>query len=139
MMRHDPPYVCYFGNTVLVVVKRLGERGYEVSELYRVGHLERLRLGTSYTGVVEHVKRVLSQLPRGTELVIDFTRVGRPVYDMFVDAGVDEIVGVLITGGNAQTSSDGRVYNVPKMTLVSGVQTLLDQRRTAFCCRSYQD
>jgi hypothetical protein len=98
--------------TALAVVRRLGAFGFEGTELYQVGHLERLPLGTSYAAIVAHVKWVLGQLPKGSELVIDFTGVGRPVYDMFVDiAGIDPI-GVLITGGNTE-GNDGRVYSVP--------------------------
>jgi hypothetical protein len=113
--------------TALAVVRRLGAFGFDGTELYQVGHLERLPLGTSYTGIVAHVKWVLGQLPKGTELVIDFTGVGRPVFDMFEIAGVDPI-GVLITGGSNETSS-GRVYSVPKINLVSWVQALLHQER----------
>jgi hypothetical protein len=97
------------------------------TELYQCGHLERLPLGTSYPAVVAHVRGLLGQLPRGTELVIDFTGVGRPVFDMFEMAGIDPI-GVLITGG-ATESGDGRIYSVPKLNLISWVQALLHQER----------
>jgi hypothetical protein len=70
-----------------------------------------------------------SAIGRETELVIDFTGVGRPVYDMFVDvAGIDPI-GVLITGGNTESSSNGRIFSVPKINLISWVQALLHQER----------
>jgi hypothetical protein len=116
--------------TALAVVRRLGGFGSlldDSTEIYQVGHLERLALGTSYPAIVEHVKFVLGKLPRGTELVIDYTGVGRPVFEMFEVAGVDPI-GVLITGGNAESSS-GRVYSVPKINLVSWVQALLHSER----------
>lgn len=115
--------------TALAVVRRLGEFGVEGTEIYQVGHLERLPLGTSYPAVVSHVKFVLSKLPRGTELVVDFTGVGRPVYDMFIDiAGIDPI-GVLITGGNTESSADRKISSVPKINLISWVQALLHQER----------
>src|SRR5215467_1079576 len=113
--------------TALAVVRRLGAFGFDGTELYQCGHLERLPLGTSYTAIVAHVRWVLSQLPRGTELVIDFTGVGRPVFDMFEILGVDPI-GVLITAG-ASEANTGRIYSVPKINLISWVQALLHQER----------
>jgi hypothetical protein len=119
--------------TALAVVRRLGDFGLwgegEASEVYQVGHLERLPLGTSYPRVVSHVKFVLSKLPRGTELVVDFTGVGRPVFDMFLDVGGIDPIGVVITGGNTESSADARIFSVPKINLISWVQALLHQER----------
>jgi hypothetical protein len=70
--------------------------------IFQVGHLERVPLGTPYPGVVAHVGRLLTKLPGHPELVIDFTGVGRPVFDMFVYSGISP-TGVLITGGTAET------------------------------------
>ena len=47
-----------------------------MTEVYRVGYLERLPLGTPYPGIVAYIGRLLGRLP-GAELVIDFTGVGR--------------------------------------------------------------
>ena len=58
-----------------------------MTEVYRVGYLERLPLGTPYPGIVAHVARLLGRLP-GAELVIDLTGVGRPVFDMFRFSGI---------------------------------------------------
>jgi hypothetical protein len=116
--------------TAIAVVRRLGGFGSlldDSTEIYQVGHLERLALGTSYPTIVQHVKFVLGKLPRGTELVIDYTGVGRPMFEMFEVAGVDPIE-VLITGGNTE-SNDGRVYSVPKINLISWVQALLHSER----------
>jgi|SRR2546421_1506977 hypothetical protein len=93
--------------------------------IFQVGHLERVPLGTPYPGIVAHVGRLLGKLPVRTELVIDFTGVGRPVFDMFVCSGISP-VGVLITGGTAETR-DGTICSVPKLTLVSRLQALLHQ------------
>jgi hypothetical protein len=95
--------------------------------IFQVGHLERLPLGTPYPAIVAHVGRLLTKLPGHPELVIDFTGVGRPVFDMFVDAGISP-TGVLITGGTAETR-DGATCSVPKLTLVSRLQALLHQGR----------
>ena len=91
------------------------------------GHLERVPLGTSYPGIVAHVGRLLRKLPGHPELVIDFTGVGRPIFDMFVYSGIYPI-GVVITAGNAETR-DGMACSVPKLTLVSRLQALLHQAR----------
>ena len=94
--------------------------------LYQVGHLARLSLGTTYPGVVAHVGRILASLPRA-ELAIDFTGVGRPVFDMFVYSGISP-TGVLITSGTAE-SREGGICHVPKLTLVSRLQALLHEGR----------
>jgi hypothetical protein len=94
-----------------------------------VGHLERLPLATPYPGVVAHVGRMLARTPlRGkAELVIDFTGVGRPVFDIFIGAGISPI-GVTITAGDS-VANDGLVYRVPKLILISRVQALLHDGR----------
>jgi hypothetical protein len=95
--------------------------------IFQVGHLERMPLGTPYPGIIAHVGRLLAKLPAGTELIIDFTGVGRPVFDMFVYSAISPL-GVLITGGTAETS-DGATRSVPKLTLVSRLQALLHEGR----------
>ena len=61
------------------------------------------------------------------ELVIDFTGVGRPVFDMFRFSGITP-VGVLITSGAAETGG-GPIHGVPKLDLVSRLQALLHEGR----------
>jgi hypothetical protein len=94
---------------------------------FQVGHLERLPLGTTYPAIVSHVGRLLGKLPAGTELVIDYTGVGRPIYDMFIYSGISP-VGVMITAGTAETQV-GQIFGVPKLILVSRLQALLHERR----------
>jgi hypothetical protein len=95
--------------------------------IFRCGHLERIPLGTSYVGIVQHVARLVARLPQGTQLAIDFTGVGRPVADMFAAAGLSATL-VLITGGTSDTYDRG-VIGVPKLSLVSRVQALLHEGR----------
>src|SRR5215831_19218454 len=95
--------------------------------IFQVGHLERVPLGTPYPGIVARVGRLLGRLPAGTELVIDLTGVGRPIFDMFIYAGISPL-GVSITAGAAETR-DGAVCSVPKLTLVSRLQALLHEGR----------
>lgn len=92
--------------------------------VFQVRHLERLPLGTPYPGIVAHVGRLLARVP-GAQLAIDFTGVGRPVFDLFHFAGISP-VGVLITGGTAP-SQDGQILAVPKLSLISRLQALLHQ------------
>src|SRR5437764_15354755 len=84
-------------------------------------------LGTPYPAIGAQVSRLLTNLPGHPELVIDFTGVGRPVFDMFVYSGISPI-GVLISGGTAETR-DGPTCSVPKLTLVSRLQALLHEGR----------
>jgi hypothetical protein len=95
--------------------------------IFQVGHLERMPLGTPYPGIVAHVGRLLGKLPTGTELVIDITGVGKPVFEMFTYAGISPS-GVLITAGTTETR-DGAICGVPKLTLVSRLQALLHEGR----------
>jgi hypothetical protein len=95
--------------------------------VFQVGHLERLPLGTPYPAIVAHVGRLLPNLPGRPELIIDFTGVGRPIFDMFVCSGIYP-TGVLITGGTTETR-EGRTCAVPKLTLVSRLQALLHEGR----------
>ena len=74
-----------------------------MTEVYRVGYLERLPLGTPYPGIVAHIGRLLGRLP-AAELVIDFTGVGRPVFDMFRFSGITP-TGVLILGSNGRRNT----------------------------------
>ena len=95
--------------------------------IFQVGYLERLPLGTSYPGVVAHIGRLLGKLPAGTDLVIDITGVGKPIFEMFTYSGISPL-GVLITAGVSETR-DGPICGVPKLTLVSRLQGLLHEGR----------
>ena len=60
-----------------------------MSDIYQVGHLERVPLGTLYPGIVAHVRRLLGKLPN-LALIIDYTGVGRPVVDVSTSAGLHD-------------------------------------------------
>jgi hypothetical protein len=93
---HDP--------TAVAVVRK-------VDDVFEVGHLERMKLHTTYPSIVTHVDRLMKRLRGPSELVIDYTGVGRPVYDSFVAYGLSPI-GVSITAGDT-TIVDGLIYKVP--------------------------
>ena len=95
--------------------------------IFQVGHLERLPLGTLYPAIVDHVGCLLTKLPGHPELVIDFTGVGRPVFDMFVHSGIHP-TGVVITGGMSD-AQNGLICSVSKLNLVSRLQALLHEAR----------
>jgi hypothetical protein len=116
--------------TAIAIVRKTAIPGPEQKKvhIYEVGHLERIPLNTSYKAVVLHVGRVMGRLPRRAELILDYTGVGRPVYEMFHDARLGPI-GVTITAGGNVTPNDTTpkrpIWNVPKLTLISQVQALL--------------
>jgi hypothetical protein len=95
--------------------------------IFQVGHLERVPLGTTYPAIVNHVGRLIARLPADTELVIDYTGVGRPVYDLFRYGSIYP-TGVLITSGAAEITVGG-VVHAPKIALISRVQAMLHEGR----------
>jgi len=49
--------------------------------IYRVGWLARLPLKTPYPAAIARIQSIMSRLPQGTDLVVDFGGVGRGIYD----------------------------------------------------------
>ena len=94
--------------TAICVVRRVEEE--RAKPVFQVGHLQRLPLGTTYPAIVSHVIERLSypKLRGKTDLVIDFTGVGRPVFDLFRVQGISP-VGIAINGGSAITR-DGSIW-----------------------------
>ena len=88
---------------------------------YRLVHLERLPLGTSYVDQAARIAWLMGQpdLQRA-RLGIDATGVGRAVCDLFRDAGL-EFTPVMITGG-MDAERRGTTWFVPKMQLISLLQ-----------------
>jgi hypothetical protein len=97
-------------------------------EFLDVRHLQRLQLGMTYPAQVQHVKDLLGFPPLNedspAELVIDSTGVGRPVADLFNDAGLNP-VQVTITAGNEVTPQGHNRWHVAKTILISTVDALL--------------
>jgi hypothetical protein len=97
-------------------------------ERFDILNLKRLPLGVSYTVQVDHVRKLIVRLrERGIDpdFVLDFTGCGRPVGDMFDAVGLSP-TKILITGGNETTRHGGKVWHVPKVTLVSSLEALMD-------------
>lgn len=93
-------------------------------ERFDVRHLERLPLETAYPVQVQHVAALLQRPPLNAcapKLVIDETGVGRPVGDMFDDAGLWPN-RITITSGLEATQHGARTWHVPKGMLVSNLE-----------------
>ena len=110
---------------------RFVDTGRRSTELH-LRALKRYPLKTSYPSIVDDVATALDALrhPDSTKLLIDWTGVGRPVFDMFVAAGLNPI-GITIHGGDQVIEVEGG-YRVPKRDLVGAVQAALGQRRLRF-------
>lgn len=98
---------------------------------FQCRYLDRLRLGTPYPAVADHVRELLDrpELKGHTQLVVDATGVGRPVVDMLRQRGL-EPVAITITGGDHVVFEDG--WRVPKRDLIASVQVLLQTERIKF-------
>lgn len=95
---------------------------------FEVQHLERLRLGMPYPAQVDALEAMLTRPPLnrlGPRVLVDYTGVGRPVFDMFAGRhALRRAQGVVITGGR-DTTRHGSGWSVPKGELVSKLQALL--------------
>lgn len=105
--------------TALAIIESTGE-------VYSVRHLERFKLGTSYSKIVKRVKK-LSQgepLQGRAPLVVDATGVGRAVVDMLRQADLAPMA-ITITAGAAVAHPAPDEWHVPKRDLVGVLQVLL--------------
>lgn len=95
---------------------------------YEVPHLERLRLGMPYPSQVDAIEAMLTRAPLARlspRVLVDYTGVGRPVFDMFAGRhALRRAQGVVITGGR-DTTKQRTGWSVPKGELVSKLQALL--------------
>ncbi|RJE46819.1 hypothetical protein A7K50_12400 [Dehalobacter sp. MCB1] len=120
--------------TALAVLERLGPEGDRKEAIYHVRHLERVR-GIPYPEIVAKVAAMLESpaLKGNTSTVIDMTGCGRPVFDMFKEAGLSPI-GVQIHGGDRSTQENDN-WRVPKRDLVAVLQVLLQAKRLKIASR----
>jgi hypothetical protein len=120
----DPSALC-----ILEVGLRVTD-DYNVVPGYDLRFLKRYPLRTAYPEIVRDVRTLYHRLPEGLRwLVVDSTGVGRPVVDMFKEAGVPTI-NVSITGGLqvVHRPEEPNEFHVPKRDLVASVQKALQAR-----------
>lgn len=100
---------------------------------YQVRHLERRPLDEAYPRQVEHLFQMWHRKPlqqANKLLAIDYTGVGRPVYDLVLDRGLAPVIGISITGGDSVNWLDDRKRaRVPKRDLVSLLQVFAQNNR----------
>ncbi len=106
----------------------------EAKPEYRVRHLERPKLGTPYTEVVDRVVELVMELGGRPVVAVDATGVGLPVMDMLWKTLRKRIEGtnvyvdrcaVTITGGDSVTRNPDGGLRVPKRDLISATLVLL--------------
>ena len=118
--------------TALCALEQYHEkRGNRFESCYRCLFLDRLKLGTLYPAIVEHVRQIVrsDKFKPNCFLVVDATGVGRPVVDMLRQAGLRP-TAITITGGDSVTN-EGGMTRVPKRELVSVLQVLMQNDRLA--------
>ncbi len=112
------------------IIKGEGVLGHdrEGEKAYHLRHIERPPRGTEYPAVVERLVELYHspQLAEAVKaVVIDYTGVGRPVYDLMRQRGFySSLNAISITAGDQVTSGRG-VYNVPKRDLITNLQVML--------------
>jgi len=96
---------------------------------YKVRHLERIQLSTSYSAITDRVHQLAYMTMRDgpTTLVVDATGVGLPVFDELSSWDLHP-VGITITGGRALSRAHGRI-RVPKSHLVKNMVALFQSQR----------
>lgn len=91
---------------------------------HRVVHLERLPLRTPYPAIVDYVQKLMATASlTNAALVIDFTGVGRPVFDVFVGNRMRPIGLTISTAREARETENG--WSVGKVELMAAVQARL--------------
>lgn len=97
---------------------------------YHARHIERFRLGTPYPEMIERVKKLTEtdELKDRYGLIIDHTGVGRPVFDIALQEGLNAI-GLTITGGDAVTWLNRTTVRVAKRQLVSTLHAVVLTKR----------
>jgi hypothetical protein len=126
---HDPTAICIASKIVTTTFNPMfAPYNPFPRPRYEVSHLERLRLGMPYPQQVDRLEALLGRSPLDRlrpRVLVDYTGVGRPVFDMFAGrAGLRRAQGVVITGGR-ETSSTRAGWSVHKGELVSKLQALL--------------
>ena len=96
---------------------------------YYLRHLERLQLHTPYPVVAQRAQMLVAMTARHghTQLVMDLTGVGAPVFDLLQAAGVHPVT-ITITGGRSVSGTPPHLH-VPKRVLISTLAALFGSGR----------
>ncbi|QOY63562.1 hypothetical protein INQ40_04835 [Lysobacter sp. H21R4] len=117
--------------TARALVPPLAKVADKVPARFALRLLERIPLQTPYPDQADYVKAVLGRIPHTAGRVpvfLDFTGVGRPVFDIMRERRVPNVVPVTIGfAGDAGPNKAGGYY-VPKLELISRVQSLLHRQ-----------
>ncbi|SEN09796.1 hypothetical protein SAMN02800694_2762 [Luteibacter sp. UNCMF331Sha3.1] len=100
--------------------------------VYRLHALQQAPLGESYPAQAERLKRLLALraiAEHDPDVWIDYTGVGRAVYDIFKQERVPNIQPVTITFGGQPGPNGHGGHSVPKLELVSRLQALMHSGR----------
>lgn len=99
---------------------------------YNLRLLEQPALGMPYPAQAQMLKSILARqtiAEHDPKVWIDYTGVGRAVYDIFKQERVPNIVPVTITFGGQEGPNGRGGHNVPKLALVSRLQALMHTGR----------
>jgi hypothetical protein len=97
---------------------------------YAIRHLERFAPGTPYAEMTDRLAEIFAaDAVAGGFLVIDETAIGKPVLNIFQDAGIDAMLGRLTVTAGMKAMFDQGLWLVPKKELVGVMQVLLQGRR----------
>lgn len=126
---HDPTAICVASSTVTSAFNPAFAPLFPTTKpRYEVHHLERLKLGFSYTRQVDYIAEMMRRDPLvrlRPSVLVDYTGVGRPVFDMFLERPALRLAqGVAITSGR-EVIPNSVGWSVPKVELVSKLQALL--------------
>jgi hypothetical protein len=110
---------------------------------YDCRHLQRLPLKLSYPNQIERVKALMARAPLcgvpndnipRAELIVDSTGVGKPVVELFAQAGLRPIA-VTITSSEGKATYRNAMWHVSKALLVQTLDALLHQGALRFAKR----
>jgi hypothetical protein len=103
----------------------------DTDNLFELTMLDRFDRGTPYPDQVRAVKRMVGELyelrHEKAAIFLDTTGVGRPLLDLYREAGMPP-TGILITGGHVSQVT-GDLWCVPKLDLIMGLVTALELHR----------
>ena len=93
---------------------------------YLVRHLQRFKLGLTYSEIADLVLELIIGPLRGVSVVTDGTGVGKAVVELLEAKGILNVTPVVITSGHDEgKSEDGRTLHIPKGILISHLQAAL--------------